>query len=93
MEETKFEWDEVKNDQNIEKHGIDFNDAVEIFKTPLLVKEDNRVDYGEKRWIAMGLLKDFQVVAVYTLRNEKIRLISVRLANKKEKQAYYEAIN
>jgi len=59
----------------------------------LLVKEDNRVDYGEKRWIAMGLLKDFQVVAVYTLRNEKIRLISVRLANKKEKQAYYEAIN
>jgi len=89
----EFEWDEFKNIQNIEKHGISFDDAIELFKSVRLSKEDNRIDYGETRWITIGLIKDFPVVTVYTLRQEKIRLISVRLANKKEKQVYYEAIN
>jgi uncharacterized protein len=85
-----FEWDESKNKANIEKHGIDFNDVPNIFEFPMVVKEDKRKDYGEKRWIAIGLLFDFIVVVVYTFRKTIIRIISVRLANKKEKETYNE---
>jgi uncharacterized DUF497 family protein len=86
----EFEWDESKNKINIEKHGIDFNDAKEVFNKPILAKEDTRFQYGERRWIAIGLLLEFVVVIVYTVRNTIIRIISVRIANKNEKQKYYD---
>jgi len=41
----KFEWDEDKNRENIRKHGIDFADAIEIFRHPILTNLDNRRDY------------------------------------------------
>ncbi|RLD80676.1 MAG: BrnT family toxin [Bacteroidetes bacterium] len=86
----KFEWDNKKNKSNIKKHGIDFNDAEQIFENPLLIKEDNRFDYGEKRWIGIGRLLEFVVVVIFTFRNKVIRIISLRLANKNEKEGYYE---
>lgn len=43
----KYEWDEAKNLVNIEKHGIDFNDAHELFEGDKLVIPDTRQDYGE----------------------------------------------
>jgi len=86
----EFTWDETKNKSNIEKHFIDFNDATSAFELPMLIKKDERKDYGEDRWIALGLLKEFVVVIVYTIRNSVIRIISVRLANKVEKSKYYE---
>jgi len=84
-----FEWDENKNLTNIEKHGIDFNDAKIIFSNPLIVKEDKRDEYNETRWIAIGLLRAFVVIVVYTNRETKIRIISIRLANKREREVYY----
>lgn len=45
----QYEWDEVKNQINIEKHGIDFADAVDIFNHPMLELLDEREDYGEDR--------------------------------------------
>ncbi len=86
----KFEWDENKNLSNIEKHGIDFNDAIYIFDKQIISKEDIRKDYKEKRWIAIGLLNEHIVVIIYTIRNKSIRIISVRLANRNEKNRYYE---
>ena len=47
-----FEWDEAKNKANISKHGIDFNDVPDIFRHPMLALRDDRVDYGEERWIS-----------------------------------------
>ena len=85
-----FEWDENKNKINIEKHHIDFNDAKIIFGKPLIVKQDSRKQYGEIRWIAIGLLNFFVVIIIYTERDDKIRIISIRKANKKEKAIYYE---
>ncbi|MCU7244334.1 MAG: BrnT family toxin [Microcystis aeruginosa WS75] len=52
----EFEWDDQKNNINIEKHGIDFNFAKEIFSGVWISKPDNRRDYGEERLIALGLL-------------------------------------
>jgi len=86
----EFEWDEAKNKSNIEKHGIDFNDVRQVFDKPVIAKEDERFDYGEKRIIAIGLLLEFVVVIVYTIRNTVIRIISARLANTNEKQKYYD---
>jgi uncharacterized DUF497 family protein len=52
----RFEWDGRKNQANIQKHGFDFADAWEIFESPMLVALDERADYGEDRWIGIGLL-------------------------------------
>ena len=58
----------------------------------MITKIDDRNNYGETRWIAIALLFRFVVVIVYTIRKGVYRLISVRKANKNEKQEYYENI-
>ena len=84
-----FEWDERKNEVNIAKHGIDFADAPRIFAAPLLVALDDRQDYGESRWIGLGLLDGRAVVVVYTEPDENtIRFISVRKALAHERKRY-----
>ena len=50
----KFEWDESKNLINIEKHGIDFDDAKRMFDGPMIVNIDDRHDYQETRLIGFG---------------------------------------
>ena len=64
----ELEWDEAKNQQNIAKHAIDFVDARRVFSKPLLVRPDEKKDYGEKRWIALGDLNGIVVVLVFTHR-------------------------
>ncbi len=86
----KFEWDENKNKKNIEKHGIDFNDAKEVFKDEKrVVSKDDRKDYGELRWLAVGAIIGSILAVVFTIRDTAIRIISARRANKDEKDEYY----
>src|SRR5688572_20522862 len=88
-----FEWDEQKNQMNIHKHGLDFADAWEIFALPMLVMLDNRQDYGEDRWIGIGLLKARVVVVVYIEQQEDIiRIISMRKALSHERTKYEKTI-
>ena len=87
-----FEWDQAKNQSNIRKHGIDFRDAVGLFENPILVRPDERKKYGEKRWIGLGKLENLIAVVVYTKRGRNFRIISVRKANKTERQVYRERI-
>ena len=85
----KFEWDEDKNESNIEKHGLDFEDASEVFDTPMLVALDTRQDHGEDRWIDLGLLEHRVVVVIYTYRDsDRVRVISMRKALQHEKHQY-----
>lgn len=89
MQNNNFEWDELKNNKNQDKHGISFDEVQEIFMFPIIEYEDNRQDYGEVRKIATGRnTENFLMTVVYTFRNGKIRIISARPANKKERQAY-----
>lgn len=92
-----FEWDEQKNASNLEKHKLDFEFATQIFDGVVLEKIDNRRDYGEVRYIALG---EAQVVALgeingivlyvaFTRRGEKRRIISARKATQKESEAYH----
>lgn len=85
-----FEWDEKKNETNIDRHGIDFYDAHLIFEYPMLVKTDTRRDYGEKRLVGLGLLFEVEIVIVFTKRGDNIRVISIRRANKNERKIYQE---
>ena len=52
-----FEWDEAKNRSNVRKHSLDFVDAEEMFRGFLLVRPDLRKDYGEERWIGIGMIR------------------------------------
>lgn len=90
-----FEWDERKNKENIRKHGIDFSDATEVFNHPMLVQLDTRHDYGEERWIGIGVIYGRVIVVVFTDRNEgeTIRIISIRKALKHERKRYEENIS
>ena len=87
-----FEWDPNKNDENIERHRIDFEDARRIFDGPVLEKLDDRFDYGEERWVAIGVIEGRVLFVVYTLRDENIRIISARRATRHEENAYYQAL-
>lgn len=89
----KFEWDEQKRQTNIRKHGLDFEDAKEVFYGPMLVKLDTRTDYGEDRWIGIGMTKNRVVVVVYLeYDHETIRIISLRKALNYEQKQYQQHI-
>lgn len=84
-----FAWDEVKNEINIRRHGIDFADVPMVFNSPMLTDIDDRIEYGEDRWISIGVLSHIVVVVVWTERDsDTIRIISARKANRHERQRY-----
>ena len=84
-----FEWDDRKNEVNIDKHGFDFADAHRIFDLPMAVELDERDDYGEDRWVGTGMLDGRVVVVVYTEPNEETtRIISLRKALSYERKNY-----
>lgn len=88
----EFDWDENKRASNLEKHGIDFHDAASFFACDLVCFEDDRQNYGEKRFIAFGKLAGRLIVTAYTLRNDKIRVLSMRKANARERRLYEQYI-
>lgn len=88
-----FEWDEVKNRSNIRKHGLDFADVKEMFRGVLLVRPDTAEDYGEERWIGIGMIQGrIAFVAFAHPSDEIMRIISLRKANREEEKEYEKAI-
>ncbi len=85
----KFEWDDNKNKSNQNKHGIDFNKIKEVFDDSNRIEsEDARKNYGEKRYITIGKVKNVILTVIYTTRKTITRLISARRSNKKERTNY-----
>ncbi|MGB5633691.1 MAG: BrnT family toxin [Waterburya sp.] len=86
----QFEWDEEKAKLNIEKHGIDFETATIVFYDPLaLIFDDVWHSVDEAREIIIGHDRNYRLLLVcFTERNDRIRIISARLATKKERQDY-----
>ena len=90
-----FEWDERKNEDNLEKHGLDFADGQELFsgQWPFLVVADTTEDYGEERWIGIGTGNGRILVAIFAEPEPSvIRLISLRKASQEERARYEEAL-
>ncbi len=89
----KFEWDENKNEANIRKRWIDFNDIPEIFDGPMIINIDDRFDYNEERYIGIGVLRNIIAVVVFVEKGEDIiRIISARKANKHESKTFEKEI-
>lgn len=88
-----YEWDEQKRKINISKHGIDFVDVPELFDGDIVIIPDERFNYGETRFIAIGILQNHVVVVAYTERNNNIRIISARKATKNEQIYYFQQIS
>jgi len=83
-----YEWDPNKAIANIEKHGIDFADAVTVFDDLNAVTIDDP-DYEEQRFITIAMDAFGRVLLVaYTWRGDIIRLISARKATKNERKQY-----
>ena len=80
----QYEWDEAKRLQNLKDHGIDFADAHRVFAGPTFTFEDDRLSYGEQRFVTLGLLQGIPVSLVHTESGEIIRPISFRKATTHE---------
>jgi uncharacterized DUF497 family protein len=87
-----FEWDEEKRRHNLLKHGVDLLYAAVILEGDVVRIVDDRQDYGEIRYLALGIVAGDIFAVVYTLRGENIRLISARKARKKEYERYQNRI-
>lgn len=80
----QFEWDEAKAPRNLVLHGVDFEDAVEVFLDSCRLEiEDDRFDYGERRFVVFGTVSDLLLAVVFTQRETAIRIISARRAEAK----------
>jgi uncharacterized DUF497 family protein len=97
VESIRFEWDEVKNLSNRRKHGVSFDEASAVFRDPLYVSVQDRIEEGEQRWLALGLADGLVLLAVaHTVSEERdqgvsvevIRIISARQATRKERRRY-----
>ena len=89
-----FEQDDEKERANIAKHGLDFSTAALVFGDPDRIEQyDAAHSIDEDRYITIGQIRGVAIVVliVYTEREEAIRIISARLATKREKEAYYNA--
>lgn len=84
----EFDWDERKRAANLAKHGLDFADVAFFAWETARVLVDDRHDYGEVRYRAMGLFNGRLHFVAFTIRGDKIRLISFRKANEKEVKRY-----
>jgi uncharacterized DUF497 family protein len=90
----EFEWDAIKSEHNLAKHGMPFEYATRAFFDPRRVdRKDDRRDYSEERRITLGKIGGRVVAVAYTLRGEKIRLISARKANPRERRQYDKALS
>jgi uncharacterized DUF497 family protein len=91
MASLEFEWDEAKNKANITKHGVGFGRASAVFRDAFAIEFlDDRLDYGEERYVIIGMADNRLLTVVYTPRGDIIRLISAREATTLEKRRYHE---
>lgn len=82
-------YSDIKNNENILKHGISFSEISEFQWGGAVTVEDIREDYGERRFLSYGMIQKRLYVLVWTPRHNVVRPISLRKANKRERR-YYE---
>lgn len=87
----RFEWNSTKSDVNKKKHGVSFDEAIEVFADPNAVEVyDENHSEEEDRYKVIGMLQNRVIVIslIFTERGETIRIISARKADKEEKDVY-----
>jgi len=89
----RYTWDEAKNAANRRKHAIAFADAALIFDGDILEWPHERFDYGEERWIAIGVTQGAEILVVYTEEGDGRRILSARPATKRERRLYWQTVS
>lgn len=88
-EPIKFEWDKGNKDKNFKKHGATNEEAEEVFFNDPLIFEDLKHSIVEKRYDCLGKSKNGKKLFIsFTIRKDKVRLISFRSMSKKERINY-----
>jgi uncharacterized DUF497 family protein len=95
---ARFEWNSIKAEINLRKHGISFETATLVFADPFALVEQDRIEEGELRWQGIGVVEGFLMLAVAHVVREQdgievIRIISARRADSKERRRYEEENN
>jgi uncharacterized DUF497 family protein len=91
MRDDKFEWDDVKAATNSADHGITFDMARVVFRDPFALDWlDESEDYGEDRFSIIGMAEGRLLYVAYTMRGERTRIISARLAEPQDRRRYHE---
>jgi len=88
-----FEWDFAKASANLRKHGVSFELALRVFSDPLAFSHQDRIEGGEQRWQTLGMVYGVLLLLVaHTVTDhedgELIRIISARMATRKERRDY-----
>lgn len=92
MDAVEFEWDDAKAAANLRLHGVSFEFARAVFKDPFAIEFlDDREDYGEERFLLIGMAQRAALLFVaYTEREGRIRIISARRATRREQEEYFK---
>jgi uncharacterized DUF497 family protein len=86
----EFEWNPDKDAANLQKHGVSFTRAAGALRDPFAIEWiDAREDYGEERVILLGMSDGALLTVVYTERDNCIRIISARRADRHEQEIYF----
>ena len=84
----QFEYNEEKRLEIYNKHGVDILYAALIFEGPVLTKPDTRKDYGETRFISLGMVDGDAYIVVHTKRENITRLITAWKGGQRDKKRY-----
>ena len=87
----KFEWHDAKAEANLQAHGVSFELPKTVFNDVFAVERlDDREDYGEERFVIIGMAKGHIILYVaYTERDQRLRIISARRATQREQDDYF----
>ena len=90
---VEFEWDSHNQEKNWHKHKVDYKECEQAFKNlPIIIFEDLKHSHLEPRYTLFGKTDNKKLLSItYTIRNNKIRVISARDQNKKERSKYEKA--
>ena len=91
---TRFEWSLTKAESNLRKHRVSFEVATLVFSDPFAIVEQDRIENGELRWQALGVVEGCLLILVaHTVSDDEdgteiVRIISARRAEPKERKRY-----
>jgi uncharacterized DUF497 family protein len=88
MKNESFEWDDTKAAANWRKHGGSFEMACDLFNDAFAIEWADNTK-GEARFVTVGMVENTLILVVYTMRGDRIRIISARMAEPFERRRYH----
>jgi uncharacterized DUF497 family protein len=91
-EDFAFDWDPAKREINLQKHDIDFRDAIAVFEDAQhMLENTTRPEHGERRTKVIGRAGALLICVIFTDRGEVRRIISARRASRNERERYRQS--